>query len=659
MVGIEDYLKAKRLGDRARARAIATGSYPYLTALDDFLEQKDILAEVPLGVQEIPLGMIAGTRTSGRTTSFAGNFMPILKENTEFAQKWINLLQAQQEEGLRDPIKCYEYMHRFYVQEGNKRVSVMKFVGAASISADVTRLLPRKGDDKNTKIYYEFVQFYAVTGLYLISFSESGCYARLAELLGQDLENPWPEEVIENVRFAFQQFELSFLQKGGAKLDVGTGDSFLVYLEIFPLDSLLQDSQDQIGKNILRIWNELLTGSSAEHLALIERPELIQKNTGIIRELLTSVPRYSQTHPLRISFLYEKNTEDSGWAYAHELGRNQLESTFGGIVETAKLENCSTDEAVERALDEAVEEQSELVFTTSPFMVQQTLRTAIDHPEIRFLNCSIHLQHNAVRTYYARMYEAKFLMGALAASVANDHIIGYVADYPIYGSIANINAFAIGAAMVDPSCRIALKWSSWKDRSWHDEMVREGIHIISGSDMIVPREPNRRYGVYRYEAASGDQPERITNLATPLYNWGKYYELIVRSVLDGSYEAKSIAKKDTAMNYWYGLSAGVIDVILSDQLSFYTRKLVAALKSAIIAGTLSPFEGELHSQHEMIRETNVEEKLTGSEGGSLSYEEIITMDWLADNVDGEIPSMDELIPQARGTVNVSGVSKKV
>ena len=67
----EDYVRAKRLGDRARARAIATGSYPYLPALDDFLEQRDILAEVPLGVQEIPLNMIVGTRTKGRTSSFA------------------------------------------------------------------------------------------------------------------------------------------------------------------------------------------------------------------------------------------------------------------------------------------------------------------------------------------------------------------------------------------------------------------------------------------------------------------------------------------------------------------------------------------------------------------------------------------------------------
>ena len=93
-------------------------------------------------------------------------------------------------------------------------------------------------------------------------------------------------------------------------------------------------------------------------------------------------------------------------------------------------------------------------------------------------------------------------------------------------------------------------------------MHAEHLHIISGSDLIVPRLPDRRYGVYRY-----DEDGTVTNLATPLYNWGKYYELIVRSILDGTYDDRSVARKDTATNYWYGLSAGVIDVILSDQLS--------------------------------------------------------------------------------------------
>ena len=37
------------------------------------------------------------------------------------------LYNAHLEEGIHDPIKCYEFMNRYYVLEGNKRVSVLSF----------------------------------------------------------------------------------------------------------------------------------------------------------------------------------------------------------------------------------------------------------------------------------------------------------------------------------------------------------------------------------------------------------------------------------------------------------------------------------------------------------------------------------------------------
>ena len=72
------------------------------------------------------------------------DFLPILPENSEFARKWITLYEAQMEEGIRDPILVYEFMHRFYVQEGNKRVSVMKYLDASRIMARVIRVIPEK-----------------------------------------------------------------------------------------------------------------------------------------------------------------------------------------------------------------------------------------------------------------------------------------------------------------------------------------------------------------------------------------------------------------------------------------------------------------------------------------------------------------------------------
>ena len=73
------------------------------------------ISEVPLGLVQIPLKQIVGTKTGGRSNAFAANFMPILRADTEFADKWAYLSTAHEQEGIRDPIKAYEYMNQFQV----------------------------------------------------------------------------------------------------------------------------------------------------------------------------------------------------------------------------------------------------------------------------------------------------------------------------------------------------------------------------------------------------------------------------------------------------------------------------------------------------------------------------------------------------------------
>ena len=55
----------------------------------------------------------------------------------------------------------------------------------------------------------------------------------------------------------------------------------------------------------------------------------------------------------------------------------------------------------------------------------------IRYPKVRFLNCSIHMPYSTVRTYYSRIYEGKFITGAIAGAIADNNRIGYVGSYPI------------------------------------------------------------------------------------------------------------------------------------------------------------------------------------------------------------------------------------
>ena len=104
-------------------------------------------------------------------------------------------------------------------------------------------------------------------------------------------------------------------------------------------------------------------------------------------------------------------------------------------------------------------------------------------------------------------------------------------------------------------------------------------------------------------------------------------------------------KGKQAINYWWGMSADVIDVICSQNLPHGTSRLIAFLKNSIRTGSFQPFEGIIYSQ---------DGHLQCEEHFSLAPEEITTMNWLTENVVGQIPSFDELTEEARSLVRIQG-----
>ncbi len=642
----EDYLKARKMGERHYRRQVMAGRYPFLPALEDMVEGIGRMKEEYVGITEIPLSMVVGTRTAGRQNAFAANFMPLLPDRSEFALKWSTLYDAQVTDGIRDPVKVYEFMNYFYVLEGNKRVSVLKYVGAPLVAADVTRILPPDDGSPAVRIYHEFLRFHEATGIYAVTFSREGSYQQLADYFGEDLDKEWQTEHTDELRAAFDLFQEVMHAKGGERLPCTFGDAFLLYLKVFSLQSLLQDSRATVNGNVDRLWREFRTETAEKSVELVEEPDSVRigpaaAQVNTIKSILNLQPVYSRDNPLRVYFLHDRTADQSSWIYGHELGRQELEDHFGGIVETITFDGLSTPEKADHALEAAAADEAGLILSTSPALMDASRRAAIRHPGLRIMNCSINLSVNSVRTYYTRMYEAKFLMGALAASLSEDHMLGYLADYPIYGNIANINAFALGASMVDPACKVRLMWQTLEGGDCLKELQEMGIRFISGTDMITPSDNKRRYGLFKEEKGE------LTRLAMPVNRWGRYYTLLVRKILDGSYDAAA-ARTGRALNYWWGMDAGVVDIILSDQFGAPTHRLMDLLRRNIKERSFMPFSGPLFSQNGEVP--------TG-EKGRLTQQEIITMDWLCENVIGEIPEASAFKKSVRETVQVSGVGE--
>ena len=135
-------------------------------SLEDLSSQMDIVSEINVGYEKVPISKVIGTWSRSRATMFTKNFLPLPpNDRSEFAVKWINLFDAHMTEGIRDAVKLYEYMNWYYVIEGNKRVSVLNYVKAKTIEAHVIRLLPRKDPmTPEKKAYFDFLDFRTSTG---------------------------------------------------------------------------------------------------------------------------------------------------------------------------------------------------------------------------------------------------------------------------------------------------------------------------------------------------------------------------------------------------------------------------------------------------------------------------------------------------------------
>ena len=241
------------------------------------------------------------------------------------------------------------------------------------------------------------------------------------------------------------------------------------------------------------------------------------------------------------------------------------------------------------------------------------------------------------------MYEAKFLMGAIAGVMTENDKLAYIADYPIRGSIANINAFALGAKMVNPRAKVYVEWASMKGFNRLERLKELGVDIVSDKDMVVPEAAKRYYGLYRFV----DGAPR--GLAMPVWQWGVFYEQMIRTIMEGTWKHDDNIVEKKAINYWWGMSAGVIDMICSRNLPIGTKRLVELLKTTISRGEFNPFYGKLYSQDGIVQEDPNRE---------LTPEEIIMMDWLAENVIGHIPTEDELVEHSLPIIMQQGINKE-
>jgi len=631
---LEEYNQALKQGQKEYRELLMSGRHAHPLVLDDILPENNDYPVLDLGLVEIPAERIIGVKSTGRITAFTASFRPLLEVKSEFGTKWVNLCSAHLgDTGITDPIVCYEYLGDFYVQEGNKRVSVLRHFDAPRIPGMVRRILPPQSEEPRIRAYYEFLEFYKSSKLYAIQFRRPGDYARLTSKLGKKLDEPWTEDDRRTFRSYFHYFREAFEAQNTRMKDILPEEALLLWLDLYPYSELGSLTDAQLKKSIADLWEDVV--STAEDAVKVQTKAEDETKGSIVSRIVSGFEK------LNVAFVHQLSPEKSTWVMGHEEGREHIEAVFGDKITVRSYYDANSPEECEQLIEQAVNDGAQVVFTTSPPLSRATLKAAVKYPKVRFLNCSVDQPYSSIRTYYGRIYEAKFITGAIAGAMANDDRIGYITSYPIFGVPASINAFALGAQMTNPRAQIELRWSCLPGTPQED-FFADGIRVVSNRS--VPAQNKMYMDFCSYGTYLMDDMGGLIPLGTPVWVWGKFYEFVIRSIFSGGWKREKGVS--TALNYWLGMDSGVIGVKFSDKLPEGVRQMAELLRKGLEDSTIDPFLRRIKAQDGTIKNDGTHR---------FTPEQVLHMDWLCENVIGEIPPFEEILPISRNMVRELGI----
>lgn len=623
----EAYARARKSALAETARREEAGLDPTLPVLDPYLKNFQVVSRQVLREYEIQVSNIVGTVHASRTEAFAFNFMPLLAENSEFAAKWMNLYTSAMEEGLRDPITVYEVYGRFFVEEGNKRVSVTKALGNPLIRARITELILDPKGMEDGDLYEAYLQFRKLTGISTLLMSRKRNYRKLLKLLDVSESHPLSAQRRDDLLALYAQFEGIFVQRAPERTKATASDAFLLFLEVFGSDVSRVQTHAEMEKEFDVLLPAIELYPHGLKAALLTASDVSER-----KPILSFL-----SEPVKAALIQPGDPQNSVWARAHEEAFEKMARTLGDKVIIRIWNDVNTAYEIEDALSEAVSWGANVVFTSHPIELPETNAFAARYPQIKFLNCSLNPENTAVRSYYTRGYEIQYLQGMAAGALSTSGRLGYIADYPIFGAIADINAFALGARAVRSDAKVYLDWSTTHSATNREFPMDIDLIFIGGQDFDLRSRSGRQFGLF--DVRSG----QFCKISSVAQKWDVFYTRIIYSILNRTYRSDEIHHNTPSINYWLGLSNGLMDIQFSDHLPLQTRRLISQIRDDIADQRFFVFEDLacVPSERDRLQ--------------SLSMEEIAHMDWFVDGVIGYLPDEDNLMPEAEKLVTLHGL----
>ena len=234
-------------------------------------------------------------------------------------------------------------MNRFYVEEGNKRVSVLKYFGAVSVPAYVIRIIPPQTTTRRPGFTMSSWTFTVCQRSTISGFPEpealpdcsvwwASCpmnrgATRTGRIFTQPTRSsrkPSTPSTKRSLRSCRQGPSSPPKRRARTKRTRRSwwATPFLYYIDLYGYDSLFQDSAAELKTKLKKTRDEFLLLKSDQSVALQMDPGEGKKKSLLLRLIPTG------TRKLKVCFLYARTIDTSSWTYAHDLGRSHLQKAF-------------------------------------------------------------------------------------------------------------------------------------------------------------------------------------------------------------------------------------------------------------------------------------------------------------------------------------------
>jgi basic membrane protein A and related proteins len=339
---------------------------------------------------------------------------------------------------------------------------------------------------------------------------------------------------------------------------------------------------------------------------------------------LTSLAQADE--PMKVGFIYVGPASGAGWSYAHELGRREVQKTFGNKVQTIFVEKVAEADG-ERVTRDLVSQGAKVVFGGAFGFMNGMAAAAPDYPNVAFEHATGYKTGPNLGIYDIRTYEGACLNGTIAGKMTKKNVIGVVAPFTIPEIVRNLNAFTLCAQAVNPKVTTKVIWvNTWFDPPKETEaattLINQGVDVLmQNTDSAAPLQTAKAHGIVGF-GWDTDMSEwgGDAQMAAARLDWSVHYNKVVADVL---------AKRWKPGNVWLGLKDKAINYDhYSAKLPADVRKLVEARKQDIISGKRPVFAGPILDQSGAVRV---------KAGADLPDADKLQMNWLVKGVEGPLP----------------------